>query len=106
MDGRADDLRGQRSGAGARHGVLHPHDPAEQPHRAQHVPGGDVDRHEAGRRAGDACAARAGGELTGEESLSSRQSDGRVQLRGAPMAAARRTLCTLARLPRWAPSSA
>ena len=63
MDGRPDDLRGQSPGARAGHGVLRPHDPARQPDGARDVARRDVDHHAQGRRARDARAASAGGEL-------------------------------------------
>ncbi len=63
LDGRADDLRRPSAGAGSGHGLLHPHDPAQQPHGALHVAGRDVDHHGAGGRAGDPCPARAGRQL-------------------------------------------
>src|SRR5204863_193902 len=45
VDGLAHGLHRQSPGAGPGHGVLRPHDPAQQPHGSEHVSWRDVDHH-------------------------------------------------------------
>ena len=52
LDGLADGLRRRAAGAGAEHGVLSSHDPAQQRHRLEHVAWRNHDHHRDRLRAG------------------------------------------------------